>query len=168
MIGGEGNNPEFFVPSSNSFVASGASLPRFNHAATLLRDGSVLVSGGISSQGPEPAGPVIFDPSAGTIVPTGAMLVARADHTATALADGRVLILGGRTTAGESLAAGEIYSPASRSFIPGPSLAAPRVLHTATLLGDGGVLVTGGFRISGGGQSWLGTAEVVGAVPAGN
>ncbi|MCC6367402.1 MAG: VCBS repeat-containing protein [Bryobacterales bacterium] len=168
MIGGEGTNPEFFHPSTNSFVASPANLPRFDHTATLLPDDSVLVTGGISSQGPEPAGPVIFNPSTGTVASTGAMIVPRAGHTATALADGRVLVLGGRTTAGESLAVSEVYSPVTRSFTPGPPLATPRVLHTATLFGDGMVLAAGGFRIAGGAQSWLGTAEVVGPVPGGN
>jgi hypothetical protein len=160
MIGGEGINPEFFVPSSSSFVRSPAALLRLNHAATLLPDGRVLVTGGVA-QGPVPASPVIFDASTSAVTVTGGMLIPRSGHTATMLADGRVLVMGGASVTGESLAPGELFLPSGGAFTPGPTLAVPRTLHTATLLADGTVLVVGGFRLSGGIQTWIGTAEVI-------
>lgn len=75
---------------------------RVFHASSLLLDGKVLVSGGLS-----PAFPDIFvasksvdffDPIQGMWIPTGNMLDERQMHTSSVLSDGKVLVTGGTNT----------------------------------------------------------------------
>jgi hypothetical protein len=78
-------------------------LPRYQHTATLLNNGSVLVTGGIiSTNGINNYNSTaeLYNPQTGTWRYTGVgsqtgMNSARAGHTATLLSDGRVLIAGG-------------------------------------------------------------------------
>src|SRR5262245_31825817 len=66
--------------------------PRGGHAATLLPNGKVLLTGG-RSDGSGTA--ELFDPLSRSFSTTGEMITPRRNHTATLLADGRVLIAGG-------------------------------------------------------------------------
>ncbi len=67
---------------------------RFEHTATVLQNGKVLVAGGhngshvISSA-------ELYDPSTGTWTATGSMSYVRFRHTASLLANGKVLVAGG-------------------------------------------------------------------------
>lgn len=87
---------------------------RAEHAATLLRDGKVLISGGYTD-GPTRFGILgeaeLFDPSNRTFTPGGTDSQARVTHTATLLQDGRVLLAGGLIA---SLAA-SLYIPETRA-----------------------------------------------------
>jgi len=117
--------------------------------ATLLPDGTVLVTGGASPSDPRPnpggtAETQLFAPPSGRWRPGPAMHVAREDHTATLLADGRVLVSGGFDHAFHELRSAELYTPLSRRWTALPPMAVARGAHTATLLGDGRVLVAGG------------------------
>ena len=113
---------------------------RSDGVATLLRDGTVLVSGGT----PEPDAAEVFDPSHRGWSLTGPMVEARSGHTATLLGDGRVLVTGGVAAAGAASASTEIYDPRTRNWSKAASMAVPRSFHTATRLKDGRVLVAGG------------------------
>ena len=66
---------------------------RYNHTATLLPDGKVLVAGGSSRD--ETASTELYDPATGTWSAAAPMSAARDSHTATLLPDGRVLVVGG-------------------------------------------------------------------------
>lgn len=123
---------------------------RFNHTATVLDDGRVLVAGG---RGAFLTTTVeVYDPEAGTWAPTGSLNGAYYDHTATLLATGQVLVVG----AASSGSAAELYDPVSGSWFPTAAPAVQRFDHTASLLADGSVLVAGtagGTDSSGDGQS---------------
>lgn len=118
---------------------------RESHAATLLADGRVLVTGG-SPQGNATslAGAELYDPIAEVWHSAGAMAVARRRHTSTRLLDGRVLVAGGADPLGFPLASAEMFDPATGVWTPAAPMLFGRTDHTATLLPDGRVLMVGG------------------------
>ena len=73
---------------------------RMRHAATLLADGRVLVTGGTDTWLERRAlsSAEIYDPETGQWTPTGSMAATRVDHAAVLLPDGRVLVMGGAAT----------------------------------------------------------------------
>lgn len=161
IVGGAAGRPSTAAGSEVYDPASGISRPvgaialaRMDHAAALLRDGTVLVAGGIDFTPPLDAvlhltrSAERYDPTAGTWRPVGAMQVARTGHTLTRLADGRVLAVGGRGAAdprgGPIHADAEIYEPATGAWRPTGAMSHARAGHSATLLADGTVLVAGG------------------------
>ena len=125
---------------------------RFNHTATLLLDGRVLIAGGHSFVTGERRTQLLgsaelYDPSTGAFAATGDLTTPRGSHTATLLADGRVLITGGqslnqfdRGTVGSA----ELYDPTTGTFTATGPMVAARLYHTAVLLGSGKVLIISG------------------------
>src|SRR6266478_5310658 len=121
-------------------------VPRTGHAATVLADGRVLLTGGRDGAGTIVATAEIFDPATETSTAVGALVTARVSHTATLLPNGRVLIAGGTSATG-SLSSAEIFDPANPGAgfrVLSATMGAPRARHTATLLKDGTVLIAGG------------------------
>jgi galactose oxidase-like protein/Kelch motif protein len=111
----------------------------FDHTATLLQDGRVLVAGGSGTAGTTT---VLYDPNTDTWTPTSGSLsmVRDANSMATLLPSGKVLLVGG-----SGATTGELYDPATDAWTLTSVLKVPRTNHTATLLLDGRVLVAGGF-----------------------
>jgi Galactose oxidase, central domain len=87
---------ELFDPVTGSFT-EGPPLAhaRWGHTATLLRDGRVLIAGGVGKDDEVLATSELFDPTTNSFVAGATLNQPRALHTATLLADDRVLILGG-------------------------------------------------------------------------
>ena len=88
--------------------------------ATLLPDGTVLVTGGISNDFGALAGAELYNPATGSFSLVGYMTAARESHTATLLTDGTVLVAGGVSSAKLEVAAAEIYKPGV--LTPAPAL----------------------------------------------
>ncbi len=172
---------ELYDSSTGIFASTGSmTAPRYAHTATLLLDGRVLVTGGLSDSGIIAGGSrlpasvlssaELYDPATGQFAATGNMATPRANHTATLLHDGRVLIVGGLGqtvgglfpySSGDGLVTAELYDPTSGTFTVAGSMSTGRYAHTATLLGDGTVLVTGGITLADGGLfAWTATAEL--------
>src|SRR3972149_1591656 len=121
----------------------GMTTMRYNHTATLLPNGKVLITGGWSNGDTPLSSAELYDPSTGTFVATGSMSTARYDYTTTLLTNGNVLITGGRYNFTD-LSSAELYDPVEGIFTSTGSMSAVRVSHTATLLSNGNVLITGG------------------------
>jgi dipeptidyl aminopeptidase/acylaminoacyl peptidase len=158
VVGGEGvassvlyrlRTAEIYDVTTESFtVVASPDRTRSRHAAALLPDGRVLVTGGQTNFNdigdPHAA---LFSPASGTWAATGAMSTGRNGHTATLLADGRVLVTGGsalRQDASRRLATAELYDPSTGTFTATGSMSVRRQDHFAILLPNGKVLVGGG------------------------
>jgi hypothetical protein len=117
---------------------------RASHTATLLPDGTVLLTGGAGLASAEK-----YNPGTAKFMPTtGSMNVARDGQTATLLKTGKILITGG-TNGTAALATAEVFDPATGIFTPTVgSMSVARTGHNATLLNDGKVLITGGNTLT--------------------
>lgn len=138
------------VPTAQWVSTRSLLVPRANHTATLLHDGSVLIVGGAEDRRSE-----LYDPVTNTFGSAALMQHFRFSHTATLLQDGRVLVAGGydQLASGEggyfrSSGSAELYDPATNTWAATGSLPTWRTAHTATLLLDGRVLIVGGSLAS--------------------
>ena len=120
--------------------------------ATLLRNGEVLVAGGLNNCDDtfctDLAESELYDPATGRWSATGAMHGPREQQSATLLPSGLVLVAGGLNEGGfrnggvDSSA--ELYDPATAIWTPTAAMASAHYGQTATLLRSGWVLVAGG------------------------
>jgi WD40 repeat protein len=117
-------------------------IARSCHTATLLRNGKVLVAGGMIREGNFSTNAELYDPATGAFSPTGSLNLGRACHSATLLPDGKVLIVSGDYN--HDLDSAELYDPSTGRFTLTGNLNHARDGATATLLPNGKVLVAGG------------------------
>jgi hypothetical protein len=135
-------------PSPNTIwrVTNPMSSTRYEHTATLLDDGRILITGGFDASGLL-ATCEIFDPATDTWSATGNMNVARGAHAAVKLTDGKVLVCNGVVNGGDET---EIYDPATGVWTPTGDMISGDSLSNdgtaAVLLDDGRVLVIRGWR----------------------
>ena len=165
-------NAEVYDPSSDVWTSlAPMAVPRYTHEATLLPDGTVLVTGARDATGMlltisvtdglgnPVAATEVYDPrSGGQSIIVDPLPEPRYQHEATLLNDGTVLVSGGTyrvTGAGGDSATASVQrytwnaALGSRWRSVEPVSGAPLKSNTATLLPDGKVLVTGG-RYGGG------------------
>lgn len=154
---------ELFDPRTGSWTPVSPMLDARNEsAAILLKDGRVLLEGGLSGPGadsPSLAGAELFDPIVGVFTRTGNLRAARHGHTATLLEDGRVLVAGG-SGAGSNVRVSELFDPGTGTWSATGSLSVGRHLPAATLLSDGRVLIAGGESEENVSRSSLRSAEL--------
>jgi galactose oxidase-like protein/Kelch motif protein len=143
---------ELYDPATGTFSPTGSmTMPRDGHAATLLPNGKVLITGGgprLGGVGYSVASAETYDPATGSFTATGAMTVERTLHTATLLNNGKVLIAGGfrRIVGSASMdysypRSAEVYDPETGTFSATGDMSSGSA-DTATLLPSGKVLIT--------------------------
>lgn len=137
--------------------------PRFDHTATLLPNGKVLIAAGMARNGVVEPTAELYDPHTGKFADAGRMHSPRGwGVTATLLPGGKVLLAGGGSAsycdASCSLASAELYDPSSKSFTPTGNMITARGGANAILLGDGDVLMVGGNDLSK--SDYFATAEL--------
>ncbi|MFD3523521.1 Kelch repeat-containing protein [Streptomyces sp. NPDC058653] len=148
------DHAELFDPVGEAWTATAPmGETRQGHAATVLADGRVLVTGGQRPRPPRGMGTLataeVFDPEREVWEPTGAMALPRWHHLTVLLPDGRVLAVGGLTATGQhgaspALGLCELYDPDTGTWSPTGSMRAARATHQAVPLPDGSVLAVGG------------------------
>ena len=119
---------------------------RSEHTATLLGNGTVLVTGGWSALGPHDAS-ALFDPRTETFGPAGAMNVTRSGQLAIALDADTVLVAGGHGGLAGPLASAERYDLASDTWSSTTSMSHAGSEPLAARLTDGRILVHGAFDV---------------------
>jgi hypothetical protein len=121
---------------TSTMAPGGMTVGRQWHTSTLLNNGLVLITGGMTSSGATGSAE-LFDPGTGFFTYAGSMSIARSHHNATLLTSGDVLITGDAT------AAAEVYQ--SSSFSTVGSMTTIRQNCSATQLLSGQVLLAGGI-----------------------
>ena len=160
------NTVQLFDPSTRQWTSttpSNAELaPRYDHTATALRDGRVVVIGGKNSLS-VPASAIaasssisIYTPgpndeTAGTWstrTPPAGFTANLYGHTATLLPDQRILIIGGTTGGSSSNSSSQagIYNPNDNSWQALSSLTEGRESHV-TIVKNGKIVVVGGKKL---------------------
>jgi Galactose oxidase, central domain len=164
---------ELFNPGSESFscVTVGASTgtstsacpdvmssSRWNHRATLLTDGTVLVTGGTPTDSGTKEGTAsadLFNPATDAFSALPDMISARQGHSSTLIqgcncaADGMVLLAGGQNQTGAVINTAELYDPSTKTFTAVGNMTSHRAEHQAVGFTTGGlagyVLIMGGY-----------------------
>ncbi len=137
VVGGE--RAELFDPATEEFIDVGPTVKtRWGHAAALLRDGRVLITGGADPLDTywSPAAEV-YHPGSNAFSRVGDMIHGRYFHSSARLADGGILIAGGSGAADFA----EIFHSQSNRFFATGNMVAGNWWPTLTLLPSGRMLV---------------------------
>ncbi len=138
------SSAELYDPTNETWmvITNLIDIARYNHTATLLTNGQVLIAGGQGISYPFPIDSELYDPASKTWTNNGPMYTAREYHTATLLPKGQVLVTGGDYLT--NLSSAEIFDPSNGTWTYTGAMTTPRDYHSATLLPNGLVLVAGG------------------------
>jgi hypothetical protein len=135
---------ELFDPGNGQFATiPPMSFARYNHTATLLPDGSVLIAGGMTNSGLTGSAEV-WNPRLAIFVRVGDMATPRATQSAELLPDGRVLVAGGYNTENVAESSAEIFDPSTGLFTSAGSMVQGVFSAVSCRLGDGDILIAGG------------------------
>lgn len=161
-------NAEIYDPNSETWTNTGSlNFARYGHTLTLLRNGKVLVVGGVNSTATYSPLSELFSPVTQSWIdnsgaPPSPVL---GNHTATLLPNGKVLRVGGivSTIQVSGPAAPAQYDPVRDLWISAGTMVTPRRDHTSVVLGNGKVLISSGDYFNPSGT--ISTAELYDEIP---
>jgi hypothetical protein len=138
VAGGGVSSCYLYNPTTGTWSVTGSLLSSpSGHQLTVLQNGKVLCTGGISATDTTAQ---LYDPNSGAWTSTGSTVAGHNHQSATLLNDGRVLVVGGNASA-----TAEVYTPGTGTWATVATPSVARNWHTAVKLGDGRVLVAGGY-----------------------
>lgn len=128
---------------------------RFDHRQSLLADGRVLATGGMTSNGSGTVfnnlvtknSPELYAPAANTWTNVAPMTLPRTGHTQITASNGKVIVMGGAWNMGTATSSVEVFDPTTMTWSAGAAMALPRYHHRAVTLPDGRIFVTGGRQL---------------------
>jgi hypothetical protein len=136
------------TPTASTWALAGTMTnTRYNHAAAVLNDNNVLITGGFGNQTGTSKSVEIYNPTSNAWSSVASMSTDRALHTSTKLQDGRVLVVGGYDGL-KALTTVEIYDPTANTWTATSAskvLNTARAMHTSSLLSSGDVLIVGTY-----------------------
>jgi len=145
LVGSVSNPTELYDPRKDTWQVVEGPKDDVNASATTLKNGNVLIVGGLDA---------MYSPLTGKVAKLkAAPPVTRLFHSATPLPDGSVLVAGGLTFPDQNASSNraDLYvpgadpsDPAGGSWRPVKNLYSARLNHRSALLQDGRVLVVGG------------------------
>ncbi len=144
------NTAEIFDPVAGTFTPTGSmKISRYNHTATLLTDGRVLILGGETTEdlgtGIEEVGPAeLYDPATGQFTKWTNLVLPRSSHSVTLLNNGKLWVVGGLRLPSIATQRTEFFDPATGISVEGPQLAEFHARHSAIRLSNGKVLIFAG------------------------
>jgi N-acetylneuraminic acid mutarotase len=139
---------ELYDPATGLWSTTAAlTFARFDHTATLLPNGKVLIAGGAYVSNPNPALATnlteLYDSATGQMSTISSSGLARYWQTSSLLPSGKVLMAGG--TGGVLVYdISELFDPTTSSWNTATPLLNARYSHTSTTLQSGAILVVGG------------------------
>lgn len=141
------NHCNIYNTALNTWITSAAyPMVIADHSQSTLHDGTVLVSGGVSSGPSLRAECYIYDPTTNLWTQTGSLPAPIEDHAQCTLANGRVLITGGVTTGAFTTELSHTYNPAVGTWSPAADYPFPVEDHVLINLDDGSALGTCGLN----------------------
>ncbi|MBX3464072.1 MAG: hypothetical protein KF830_12940 [Planctomycetes bacterium] len=154
-------NAAVYDPATQTTTTLTMAQARAGHGASLMGNGKVLVTGGLSAL--DLANPLslftgllvtteIFDPATNAFSPGPNMLEARALHTSTTLTNGQVLVAGGISllpivNLPTVSATAYRFNPTTNSFGLPAFFSGGRFLHSAVATTNGRVVLIGGLNL---------------------
>ena len=155
--------PEVYDPGTGIWTKTNVNIyGRNEHTATLLPNGSLLLTGGntgLSNYIYSTVETFTYAKGTNLLLLPGSAGPAWYDPTATLLPNGHLLVAGGVAGNGPINLA-ETFDSASETWSPVGAMNNARSKHTATLLPGGQVLITGGYTFVGDSKNCLNTAEL--------
>jgi hypothetical protein len=145
------NSAEIYDPATGTFMwtaggaTGGLNTARYNHQATLLYTGKVLIFGGVGPGNVVLDSAELYDPETDTFTTTDSMKTARNNALFTMLPNGKILVSNGSSdTTGTPIQAVEIYDPATEKFTAAGNALVARYYNRIVRLDNGKTIFVGG------------------------